>query len=242
MGTLGETSIGTSGHTKKVPDNPGIYSTHTPSYTVQQYIITIDFLDACFGKKLTIELPKSRTSVCTLCEGKGETYQTCSECKGTGKSEDNVKRGLFGIETRQNCSVCGGTGTKPMKCPKCGGKGYSISDVSFDVIIPAGIDDGQILAIKGRGRFLIKVREHPVFRRDGYDIRITQPVGQELCRNGGEIEVPCIDGKALVKLPKDIKYGSVLRMRGKGVKKLTGNERGDQYINIVPQKSDTVLR
>ena len=229
-----------------------------PNITPDLYI-TLDFLDACFGAKMTPQSDGSFQLRCRACGGTGRLYRTCISCGGTGKSQDKTKRGLF-IFRQPPCDTCKGTGkTADILCRGCAGNGYKVilpedavpgliySNTLHEVHIPVGIDDGLMLAIRdGKASpdgtpvtlcIGIRVREHPVFRRDGCDIRIDLPVSSTVCENGGKVTAPCIDGKAELVIPKGTQYGTVFKLVGKGVRKIVGNTRGDEYVRIVPEST-----
>lgn len=210
--------------------------------------MTISFLDACKGGKKNIEVNKKE--FCTVCTGSGKNFDVCPDCKGTS-IEKTVRKGIFGKENIP-CQKCGGSRKIAVSsCPRCKGSGSTEALCTVELNIPAGIDDGQTLVVRGQGnadvigrlfgRSLysdlyvhIKVPEHPVFRREGFDITTVTPVGYEKCRQGGEIVVPTIDGEVRFTIPKDAKYGTLFRLKGKGIRKLGREERGDQYVRIVP--------
>lgn len=209
--------------------------------------VTIDFMDACNGKK--VEVKVNRMEKCSECSGSGSapgsSTDTCSECNGRGYV-NAAQRTPFGmISSQRPCTRCGGKGkviTNP--CPKCKGAGRVSTTQSITVTIPAGIDDGQTLNVRGHGHsginggpsgdlhVLINVRPDSFFERDGYDIRTDVPITFTQAVLGDEITVPTIDGKVKINIAEGTQTGTVFRLKGKGVKRLNRNDRGDQYVTV----------
>ncbi len=208
---------------------------------------TIDFMDACNGKKLDIKI--SRMEKCPDCSGSGaapgSSAQTCSECGGSGQVK-TAQRTPFGmISSQRPCTRCGGKGTVISNpCPKCKGVGRISVPKTVTVTVPAGIDDGQTLRDRGNGHnginggpsgdllVTINVRPDPIFERDGFDIHTKIPITYSQAVLGDSIKVPTIDGSVNLTVPEGTPSGKVFRVKGKGVKKLNRNERGDQFVTV----------
>ena len=210
--------------------------------------VTIGFMDACNGRSMDIRV--NRTEQCDICGGSGAAPGTspvsCGECGGTGVT-NTVQRSIFGMmNTQRPCARCGGKGkvvTSP--CSKCRGTGRVTTQKTVTVNIPAGIDDGQVLKVRGQGNsgmnggaagdlhVVINVREDPIFERDGYDINTEIPITYMQAVLGDEIVVPCIDGKVKYTIPEGTQSGTIFRLRGKGVRKINRSDRGDQYVKVV---------
>lgn len=208
---------------------------------------TIDFMDACNGKKLDIKL--SRMEKCPDCGGTGAaagaSVDTCPECGGTGQVK-TAQRTPFGmISSQRPCSRCGGKGkviNNP--CSKCHGSGRVSVPKTITVNVPAGIDDGQTIQVRGQGHsginggpsgdlhVTITVRPDPIFERDGYDINTEVPITYMQAVLGDEITVPCIDGKVKYNIAEGTQSGTVFRLKGKGVKKINRTDRGNQYVKV----------
>lgn len=216
--------------------------------------VTISFEDAAFGKKIEIKL--NRTEECSECHGSGAKAgtgkKTCPTCNGTGEVR-TVQRTPFGnIQSSRTCSTCNGEGEIiETPCPKCHGKGYTRKVKTIEVDIPAGIDDGQMIKLSGQGEIgkkggprgdlyiVVNIKEHPLFTRDGFDVYFEMPITFVQATLGDEIEVPTIDGKVKYTIPEGTQSGTTFRLRDKGIPKLRGNSRGDQYIKItveIPKK------
>ena len=187
---------------------------------------------------------------CPDCKGSGcaagSTAQTCSECGGSGQVRMQ-QRTPFGISTTMRvCPKCGGKGkivTNP--CKKCSGSGQAKASRKVEVSIPAGVDDGQILTMRGQGNVGVNggpngdvlvdiiVRPHPLFRREGYDIFCEVPITYAQAALGDELTVPTIDGKVSYKIPEGTQPMTTFRLKGKGIPYVGYKNRGDQYVTVV---------
>lgn len=213
---------------------------------IQTYV-TIDFMDACNGKKVDIKL--NRMEECSDCNGTGaaagSSAETCPECSGTGYVKTAQRTPLGMISSQRPCTRCGGKGkviNNP--CSKCHGAGRVSVSKNINVPIPAGIDDGQTVQVRGQGHsginggpagdlhVSIEVRPHPFFERDGFDIYTEVPITFTQAVLGDEITVPHIDGKVKLPIPEGTQSGTKFRLKGKGVKRLNRTDRGDQYVTV----------
>lgn len=211
--------------------------------------LDISFMEACKGVSHDISI--NRAEECPDCKGTGAepgtSAKTCPDCKGKGFVTVQ-QRSMFGMmQSQRPCSKCGGKGKiieKP--CSKCRGKGSVSMKKTVSVKVPAGIDDGMTLNVRGQGnvgsnggsrgdlKVRISVRKDPVFTREDYNIRIDFPITYSQAALGAEIDVPTIDGTVTYTVPAGTQPGTVFRLRGKGVQKLqqsTGS-RGDQFVTI----------
>jgi molecular chaperone DnaJ len=152
------------------------------------------------------------------------------------------------------CPRCGGTGKNVSACPVCHGEGVVGRTEPLEVRIKAGTRDGQRIRIPGKGNagthggsagdlyVIIRAESHPVFRREGDDIYVTVPVTATEAGLGAKIEVPTIDGRALLKVPPGTQSGQKLRLREKGVPSATKDgARGDEIVEVkitVPMPRD----
>lgn len=211
--------------------------------------LDISFMEACRG--ISHDITVNRAEECSECKGSGaepgSDLKTCTECKGRGYVTVQ-QRSMFGMmQTQRPCSKCGGRGKIIEKqCVKCHGKGTVNMKKTVSVKVPAGIDDGLTLNVRGQGnvgtngggrgdlKVRISVRPDSVFRREEYNIRIDFPVTYAQAALGAEIEVPTIDGPVTYNVPAGTQPGTVFRLRGKGVQKLQQAEgnRGDQFVQI----------
>ena len=209
--------------------------------------ITINFMDACFGKEVEVSL--NRMEKCPDCGGTGAaagtSSETCPDCHGSGQVKVTQRTPFGMISSAKPCTRCGGKGkviNNP--CSKCHGNGRVSVPKKIKVTVPAGIDDGQTLQVSGQGHAGINgglsgdlhvnvtVRPDPIFERDGYDIHTDIPITYTQAVLGDEITVPTIDGKVKYTVPEGTQNGTTFRFKGKGVKKINRSDRGDQYVHV----------
>ena len=174
----------------------------------------------------------------------------CPQCNGTGQITQTGGRMKFNVQ----CPRCHGTGKNISSCPQCHGEGTVERTEPLEVRIKGGTRDGQRIRIASRGNagvrggpagdlyVIIRTADHPVFHREGDDIRITVPVSATEAALGAKIEVPTIDGRTLLKIPPGTQSGQKLRLREKGVPSATQEgTRGDEIVEIkltVPMPRD----
>lgn len=213
-----------------------------------QSAVTITFEEAAMGCKKAIEI--SRVEDCSQCHGtgaaEGSSPITCPECGGRGVV--NVQqRTAFGVmQTQRPCQHCGGKGKiieKP--CTKCGGKGKVRKKSKVDINIPAGIDNRQVVNVRGFGdsginggpagdlRVVVNVKAHKDFERDGFDVWYEKHVSIVEATLGAELRVPTIDGDVKYNMPAGTQPNEVFKLRGKGIQRLNSVGKGDQYVRIV---------
>lgn len=218
--------------------------------------LEISFMEACKG--VTHDITVNVSDECPECKGTGAkagtSPRTCPDCKGKGFVTIQ-QRGVFGMmQTQRPCTRCGGKGKIiDSPCSKCGGSGRVNVKKTVSVKVPAGIDNGLTLNVRGQGnvgingaprgdlKVRISVRKDPVFERSEYNILIDFPITYTQAALGAEIEVPTIDGMVSYKVPAGTQPGTVFRLRGKGVQRLQQSEgsRGDELVTItveVPKK------
>ncbi|MGB9630309.1 MAG: molecular chaperone DnaJ, partial [Thermodesulfobacteriota bacterium] len=209
-----------------------------------RYDLKISFYDAAFGKETEIEIPK--TIQCETCGGTGAeigTYPTnCPSCKGTGQVTRT--QGFFTIST--TCGRCRGEGRIiPHPCKECRGTGRVRKNRKIQIKIPPGVDNGSKLRIRGEGEegerggppgdlyVFLYLEPHDFFTRDGDDIICQVPISFPQAALGGEIEVPTLNGKRTITIPKGIDSGEVLKIKGEGFPRLRGSGRGDQLVQVI---------
>ncbi|NLZ62483.1 MAG: molecular chaperone DnaJ [Lentisphaerae bacterium] len=209
------------------------------------YELEIDFEDAMFGAEKNITIP--RTESCQQCHGSGAqpgtSRKTCPQCQGAGQV--SMSQGFFSIS--QPCPNCRGSGSiLETPCSECHGAGVLRKSKSLKITIPAGVDSGQRLRVSGEGNagqrggpsgdlfVALHVRPHEIFVRDEQDLYCEVPIPFTTAVLGGEITVPTITGKEVLKVPPGVQSGTRLRMRGKGVPSLSaGRGRGNQYVRVI---------
>ena len=209
--------------------------------------LTITFEEAAFGCEKEINL--NRTEECEACHGSGAepgtTAETCPDCRGTGVVRVQQRTGGFAFSSTAPCSRCRGTGKIiHTPCKACGGSGSVKKSKRVTVSIPACIDDGQAISLRGQGNagknggpagdliVAVHVKPHPQFHRDGTTVLYEQPVTFYQAVMGAELEIPTIDGKVKYNLPAGTQTGTTFRLRGKGIPELRGRGRGDQYVTV----------
>jgi len=215
-----------------------------------EYQVNVPFWTAIRGGVMRLNI--SRQDVCSQCHGQGylESPGKCPECGGTGQITQTGGRMKFNVQ----CPRCHGTGKNLTTCPTCHGEGTVTKTEPLEVRIKAGTRDGQRIRLPGKGNAgahggapgdlyaIIRTGEHPIFRRDGDDIYLTVPVSATEAALGAKIEVPTIDGRALLKIPPGTQSGQKLRLREKGVPSATKDGvRGDEIVEItvtVPMPRD----
>ncbi len=214
--------------------------------TIQQRVM-LSFEEAAFGceKEITIQ----RTENCEECGGtgaaKGTSAETCSNCRGSGYVTQTQRTPLGMFQTQAPCPHCQGSGKIiKQKCTKCGGTGKTQKSRTLKVKIPAGIDDGQAIQLRGQGGsginggpagdviVTISIRPHPIFTREGSDVICEIPISFAQAALGDTLQVPTIDGKVEYSVPEGTQPGTIFRLRGKGIQNVNGRGRGDQYVKV----------
>jgi molecular chaperone DnaJ len=211
-------------------------------------VLHLSFMDAVDGLTTTVNVTSE--VACHTCAGSGAAPGTapvvCEVCGGRGVINDN--QGLFSFS--QPCQACRGTGLRvEHPCPTCHGSGVEYAARQVKVRIPAGVEDGQRIRVKGRGGagraggppgnlyVVVHVDGHQVFGRQGKDLTLTVPVTYPEAVLGSSIKVPTLDKPVTVKIPAGTKSGRTLRVRGRGVPASTG--AGDLLVTVevaVPAK------
>jgi len=215
-----------------------------------EYQVSVPFWTAIRGGVMRLNI--TRQDVCSRCHGQGaiESPGKCPECGGTGQITQTGGRMKFNVQ----CPRCHGTGKNLSNCPTCHGEGTVTTTEPLEVRIKPGTRDGQRIRLPGKGNAgahggspgdlyaIIRIESHPIFRRDGDDIYLTVPVNATEAALGAKIEVPTIDGRALLKIPPGTQSGQKLRLREKGVPSATREgARGDEIVEItvhVPMPRD----
>ena len=209
--------------------------------------VSVDFLEAAFvcEKEITVD----RSEECPTCKGNGcapgTTPEVCPECHGSG-TVTQAQRTPFGVmQTQAACGKCRGTGKIiHQPCPECHGNGRARKRKTVKVNIPAGIDNGQTISLRGQGHagknggpsgdllITVMVKPHDIFRREGTAVFCEAPITFTQAVLGAEMEIPTIDGKVKYSIPEGTQTGTVFRLRGKGIPVLNGHGRGDQYVTV----------
>jgi len=214
--------------------------------------IPVSFEESIRGVNSKISV--SRLHSCSTCNGTGQAPGSrelaCPPCGGTGKTTRIKGHLQFAV----TCSDCGGSGRAITACGDCRGEGLTPVSNSLDVAIPAGAASGTRIRIPGRGNagrlggqagdlyVVVSAGTHPLFERKGDNIHCTIPLTVSEAALGTKIQVPTIDGPAMVRIPPGTQSGQRLRMRGRGAPSLLNpGIRGDQYVEVkvvVPRIAD----
>ena len=209
--------------------------------------VNIKFEEAAFGVKKDVFV--SKIEQCPDCKGtgcaEGTTAEVCPDCKGTG-TVMSTKRTPFGmVQSSEQCPKCKGRGKIiHSPCKTCRGIGSVRRQHKVSVSIPAGIDDGQTISLKGQGNaglnggpagdllITVLVQPHARFERDGASILLDQEISFSQAALGAEVEVPTLDGKVKLNIPEGTQTGTTFRLKGKGVPFLRNGGRGDQFVTV----------
>ena len=209
--------------------------------------VSVDFIEAAFGceKEVTVE----RSEQCPTCKGNGcapgTTPEVCPDCHGSGAVTQSQRTPFGVMQTQAVCGKCRGTGKIiHQPCPDCHGSGRARKRKTVKVNIPAGIDNGQTISLRGQGHagknggpngdllITVMVKPHDIFRREGTSVFCEAPITFTQAVLGAEMEIPTIDGKVKYTIPEGTQTGTVFRLRGKGIPVLNGHGRGDQYVTV----------
>lgn len=209
-----------------------------------QYELEIDLEQAVRGDEIEIEVPRKRR--CDECEGRGSAtpggVSRCPQCGGSGQVQQ--RHGFLTIA--RPCGRCGGAGeTLTDPCPRCNGEGRVGERTRLKVKVPAGVETGMRLLLRGEGEsgqrggppgdlaVLIRVREHPRFLRRDRDLYTRVPVSFPLLALGGEVDVPTLDGESVtLEVPSGSQSGQVFDIRGRGMPSVNGGRRGDLKVAV----------
>jgi molecular chaperone DnaJ len=207
-----------------------------------EYGLNIDFWQSIRGTQVRLNINRQET--CETCGGSGSaggSSTVCPECDGTG----NVTQMAGAMKFSLTCPRCDGRGRLKNVCPTCHGEGRISRPELVEVRIPAGAQSGSRLRVGAKGNsgrlggapgdlyITVRVEPHPFFQREGDDIHIQVPVTISEAGLGAKIEVPTIDGRALLKVPQGTKNGQKFRLREKGVMNSRKNTRGDEIVEVI---------
>ncbi|MCM8787131.1 MAG: molecular chaperone DnaJ [Candidatus Omnitrophica bacterium] len=206
-----------------------------------QIAVRLTLEEAASGVEKTVTIPKYE--ICSNCSGSGakpgSRRSSCPQCKGTGRIV--MSSGFFRIE--QTCPNCKGEGSIiQAHCPICKGEGRVKVTKKLKVKIPAGVDDGSTLRIKGEGEgglsyrgdlyVVVEIEPHPIFKRDGNNLYTEIDISLVKAILGGEVDVPTLNGKVSMKIPPGTQSGRIFRLRGKGIVDLHTKVVGDELVKV----------
>lgn len=203
--------------------------------------VQVDLLTAVRGGDSLLQI--RRPESCAACSGQGGTdRKTCPSCRGEGR----VTMNRFGMQAVTLCDECAGSGsTFAQECPICAGSGRTMAQRRLKIQIPAGVEDGKVLRLRGLGgqgqgggppgNLLVSVRvaPHPLLKRVGFDLELEVPITLGEAVGGARIQVPTPDGEVKVRIPAGAANGQLLRLKGRGVHHPNGN-KGDLYLVLRP--------
>ena len=209
-----------------------------------RYDLELTLEQAVFGSAVTIDVP-SRVD-CETCTGTGisagSKAETCDTCDGIGQVR--MQQGFFSLQ--QTCPKCRGSGKIIRNpCRSCSGSGRVVKSKSLSVKVPAGVDVGDRVRLGGEGEVgenggpagdlyvEIRVKEHPIFKREGVDLFCEVPISFVTATLGGELKVPALEGRVSLKVPVETQTGRTFRLRGKGVRPVRGGATGDLLCRVV---------
>ena len=222
-----------------------------------QVALNLSFVEAVFGCEKSINV--NRIETCSKCNGtgakNGTEYSTCNECHGSGVAR-YTENTMFGTVVRTGpCRSCNGTGKLiKEKCSDCGGNGNKRTTSSITVNIPAGIDDGQVITMRGKGNcgvrggsngdlhIIVKVASHKVLVRDGYDLNLKLYVPFYTLLLGGEVEIPLAKGTTTLKIPELTQSNTIFKLKGKGIKNLNSNNYGNLIVTVVAESPKSLSK
>ena len=210
--------------------------------------VEVTFEEAAFGTEK--EISASRIENCDRCSGSGaepgSSVETCLRCNGRGSVRTQQNFMGMVMQSDSVCPDCRGTG-KVIKtpCTRCKGKGKVRRSFKTKVKIPAGIDDGQTLRVRGEGctgsnggpngdlMVTVSVGKHPIFTRQGQSVYCEMPISFTQAALGAELEVPTLDGKVRYTIGEGTQTGTPFRLKGKGIYYIGSKNRGDQFVTVV---------
>jgi molecular chaperone DnaJ len=210
--------------------------------------VTVTLEEAATGIEKEVTIPRVET--CDICHGTGArpgtSPKTCPKCQGSGRIEYGSSSGFGRFFQIVTCDRCGGRGTVvEFPCQDCRGTGQVRRTRKIRVRIPPGVDTGSYLRLAGEGEagergaprgdllIAIRVKPHPLLRREENDLYCEVPISIIQATLGAEIEVPTLGSKALLKIPPGTQPGTIFRLKGKGMPVLNGYGRGDQLVKVL---------
>ena len=213
-----------------------------------EYTLNLTFEEAVFGveKEITI----NRSENCETCHGTGAkagtSPKTCTKCNGTGQVRVQRQTPLGNFVSNSTCDRCGGKGTIVEEpCHTCSGKGKVRKSRKIKINVPAGVDTGNVMPLRGQGEhgsnggpagdlyIRINVSKSSKFDRRGNDIYIDTHISMGRAALGVEITVPTVDGDVKYSIPAGTQSGTLFRLKGKGVPRVNSSGRGDQYVKVI---------
>ena len=212
-----------------------------------RYDVSLTLEQAATGLESTIDVP--RTENCSTCRGSGAkpgtTPSVCGNCHGSGQITRAQNTPFGQMVTSSACPKCGGRGQIIVNpCGDCGGTGRTRRSRKINIKIPAGVEDGQHLKLRGQGDagdqgtengdlyVVINVMPHSKFQRVDSDLLLETYISFTQAALGAEVEVSTLTGRAKMKVPAGTQTGTIFRLRGKGMPRLQGMGSGDLHVKV----------
>jgi molecular chaperone DnaJ len=209
-----------------------------------RYDLSLSLEEAVAGTEVKIRIPTQ--VICSTCDGSGAqpgtNLRNCPRCGGSGQIR--MTQGFFSVQ--QTCPTCRGNGKIiPDPCTTCRGTGRVQEHKTLSVKVPPGVDTGDRIRLSNEGEagvnggppgdlyVQINVRPHPIFSREDSNLTCDVPINIVTAALGGELEVPTLDGRVMLKIPPETQTGKLFRIRGKGVKPVRGGPTGDLHCRVV---------
>ena len=213
-----------------------------------QVSVELEFREAIFGIEKEIRLTKN--NACDVCSGSGAEpgsgTETCSECRGQGQVKRVQQTILGAMQTVVTCQRCQGAGQIPKKvCKHCNGKGVTRTESKYKVKIPAGIADGEMIRLTGKGESAgvgsvagdlyvrVHVRSEKGYERQGFDIFTNIVISYPQAVLGDKVEIETLEGKKKLIIPEATTSGQKFKLKALGVPRLQRSGRGDQYVTVI---------
>lgn len=213
-----------------------------------EYNINLTFEESIFGAEKEISV--TRTENCETCHGSGAkagtSPKTCSKCGGSGQIRVERRTPLGTFASAAACDACGGKGEViETPCESCRGKGRVRKNRKIKINIPAGVDTGNVMPLRGQGDHgvnggpagdlyvKLSVATSKTYTRKGFDLYIDEHISMSKAALGVEIAVPTVDGDVKYTVPAGTQSGTLFRLKGKGVQRINSSSRGDQYVKII---------
>lgn len=201
------------------------------------------------GRGVEKEFNLYKGVACPKCGGTGgepsSAVKECPRCRGKGQIEETRSAGFFSFSQVRVCPECRGSGKKPEKvCSQCGGDGRIKDYKTISVNIPAGIENGQVISLRGQGEaglygsapgdlyLTVHIKPHKIFERKGDDLNLNLEISFTQAVLGDKIEIPTLYGTVQLKIPEGIESGTVIRLKDKGMPHLQGRGSGDMLVKI----------